>query len=559
MSFLSNCVVTHLKHCSKISDVESAFARMIKVAAHQDCFLMNQFITACSALGATDQAVLACSQMDNPNVFVFNAMLKGFVGNHRPVEAVECYVQMLRAQLSSTSYTFSSLVKACCLVSDARVGESVHGQILKNGFASSVFACTTLIEFYFGLERIFDSLKVFDEMPERDVFAWTTMVSCLARAGELSYARRLFDRMPERNIATWNTMLDGYARLKDVESAERLFSQMLAKDVISWTTMINCYSQNEKFREAIGVFSEMINNGISPDEVTLASVISACAHLGALELGKEMHLYVMQNGFVVDVYIGSALIDMYAKCGCLERSLLVFYKLRDRNLFCWNAIIDGLAVHGYADEALAMFSRMEREGIKPNGVTFISVLSACAHSGLVEEGRNWFNIMTLKYSCHPQLEHYGCMVDLLSKAGLLEEALSFIRTMNMEPNAVIWGALLGGSKLHRNLDIAQIAVKELMVLEPANSGHYALLVSLHAQVDRWSDAAKVRWNMKDLGVEKCFPGSSCIELEKRIHQFAASDKSHPSSDNILSALSELDGQLKLDANTPPELLSFINL
>ncbi|CAL1414807.1 unnamed protein product [Linum trigynum] len=549
----ANSIVYHLKQCSKIIDLDSALGNMIKVAATQDCFLMNQFITACSSVGATDQAVSAAAQMENPNVYVYNAMLKGFVENRRPVEALECYVQLLRAQLSPTSYTFSSLVKACSFVrgDGGRIGESVHGQVWRHGLASSVFVCTTLIEFYFDLERIGESVKVFDEMPERDVFAWTTMVSCLARAGDLITARRLFELMPGRNVATWNTLLDGYARLGDVESAELLFNQMPAKDVISWTTMINCYSQNKKFREALGVFNEMTKNEITPDEVTLASVISACAHLGALDLGKEIHYYVMQNGFDLDVYIGSSLIDMYAKCGSLERSLLVFYKLRDKNLFCWNSIIEGLAVHGYAEEALGMFSKMKRERIKPNGVTFISILSACAHSGLVEEGRKWFKSMTCDYYFPPQLEHYGCMVDLLSKAGLLEEALRLIRTMNLEPNAVIWGALLGGCKLHRNFEIAQIAIEKLMVLEPGNSGHYALLVSLHTQVNRWSDAANIRWKMKELGVEKCSPGSSWIEVEKRVHQFAASDKSHHSSDDILSVLNQLDGQLKRAANRPP--------
>ncbi|CAI0388804.1 unnamed protein product [Linum tenue] len=431
--------------------------------------------------------------MENPNVFVFNAMLKGFVENRRPIDAVECYVQVLRAQLSPTSYTFSSLVKACGFVGGdgGRVGESVHGQIWRHGLASSVFVCTTLIVFYFDFKRIGESIKVFDEMPERDV--------------------------------------------------------------ISWTTMINCYSQNQKFREALGVFNEMTKNEVIPDEVTLASVISACAHLGALDLGKEIHHYVMQNGFDLDVYVGSSLIDMYAKCGSLERSLLVFYKLRHKNLFCWNSIIEGLAVHGYAEEALAMFSKMKTEKIKPNGVTFISILSACAHSGLVEEGRKWFESMTRDYSCPLQLEHYGCMVDLLSKAGLLEEALRLIRTMKLEPNAVIWGALLGGCKLHRNFEIAQIAVEELKVLEPGNSGHYALLVSLHTQVNRWSDAANIRWKMKELGVEKCSPGSSWIEVEKRVHQFAASDKCHHSSDDIMSVLDQLDGQLKRAANRPPGL------
>ncbi|CAI0388812.1 unnamed protein product [Linum tenue] len=523
----TNLIVTHLKQCSKIRDLESGLGNMIKVAATQDCFLMNQFITACSSVGAADQAVSAAAQMENPNVFVFNAMLKGFVENRRPIDAVECYVQVLRAQLSPTSYTFSSLVKACGFVGGdgGRVGESVHGQIWRHGLASSVFVCTTLIVFYFDFKRI----------------------------GDLNSARRLFDLMPRRNIASWNTLLDGYARLGDVESAELLFNQMPAKDVISWTTMINCYSQNQKFREALGVFNEMTKNEVIPDEVTLASVISACAHLGALDLGKEIHHYVMQNGFDLDVYVGSSLIDMYAKCGSLERSLLVFYKLRHKNLFCWNSIIEGLAVHGYAEEALAMFSKMKTEKIKPNGVTFISILSACAHSGLVEEGRKWFESMTRDYSCPLQLEHYGCMVDLLSKAGLLEEALRLIRTMKLEPNAVIWGALLGGCKLHRNFEIAQIAVEELKVLEPGNSGHYALLVSLHTQVNRWSDAANIRWKMKELGVEKCSPGSSWIEVEKRVHQFAASDKCHHSSDDIMSVLDQLDGQLKRAANRPPGL------
>ncbi|PQQ17812.1 pentatricopeptide repeat-containing protein [Prunus yedoensis var. nudiflora] len=222
-------------------------------------------------------------------------------------------------------------------------------------------------------------------MPERDAFAWTTMVSSHARVGDMSSARILFDEMEERNITTWNTMIDGYARLGNVESAELLFNHMPTRDIISWTTMIDCYSQNKKFGEALAVFNDMRMKGISPDEVTMATVISACAHLGALDLGKEIHLYILQNGFDLDVYIGSALIDMYAKCGALDRSLLVFFKLQDKNLFCWNSAIEGLAVHGFAKEALAMFSKMEREKIKPNGVTFVSVLSSCTMQGLLKK------------------------------------------------------------------------------------------------------------------------------------------------------------------------------
>ncbi|CAK9140643.1 unnamed protein product [Ilex paraguariensis] len=393
--------------------------------------------------------------------------------------------------------------------------------------------------------RIDESKQVFDEMPERDVFVWTTMISAHARVGDMGCAWGLFDEMPERNTATWNTMIDGYARLGNVEAAEHLFNEMPITDLISWTTMITCYVQNKQYTEGLAVFNEMKANGVKPDEVTMSTVISACAHIGVLDLGKETHLYVMHNGFDPDVYIGSALIDMYAKCGSMDRSLVVFLKLRDKNLFCWNSVIEGFAVHGYAEEALTMFNRMENEKMKPNGVTFVSVLSACTHAGLVDEGRRRFVNMTLDYSIAPEIEHYGCMVDLFCKAGLLEDALELIGNMRMEPNSVIWGALLGGCKLHKNLEIAQVAVDKLVVLEPNNSGYHTLLVNMYAEANRWNEVAKLRATMKVLRVEKTSPGSSWIEMGRKIHQFAASDGYHPASVEIYSLMNELDGQIKL--------------
>ncbi|XP_015884423.3 pentatricopeptide repeat-containing protein At1g06143 [Ziziphus jujuba] len=541
--------------CSSVTELERLCASLIKTNANQDSFLMNQFISACSTFSRIDYAVLAFTQMENPNVFVYNARIRCFVHCGYPIEALETYVDMLKVKVFPTSYTFSSVIKACTSLSSLGFGEAVHGHIWKYGLDSHVFVQTALINFYSNLCRIGESRRVFDEMPERDAFAMTTMISAHVRVGDMSCARILFEEMPERNIATWNTMLDGYSRLGNVESAELLFTQMPTRDIISWTTMITCYSQNKKFREALAVFQEMTMNGINPDEVTMTTVISACAHLGALDLGKEIHIFVMQNGFDLDVYIGSALVDMYAKCGSLDTSLLVFFKLQNKNLFCWNSIIEGLAVHGYADEALMMFSKMDEEKIKPNGVTFISVLSACTHAGLVEEGRRRFTSMTSKYSISPEVEHYGCMVDLLSKAGLLEDALELIRNMKLKPNSVIWGALLGGCKIYRNVEIARVAVNELIELEPNNSGYYNLFVNMYAEVNRWGEVAKIRATMKELGVEKKCPGSSWIEMGRTVHQFAASDKAHRASGEIYLLLAELDGQLKL-AGYIPEIRSF---
>ncbi|KAK9945132.1 hypothetical protein M0R45_010662 [Rubus argutus] len=543
-------IVDRIKKCCSLTELERLCASMIKTSAIQDSFFTNQLITACSSLSRIDYAVLAFAQMGNPNAFVYNAMIRGFVHCGHPIQALNFYINMLRDRVFPTSYTFPSLIKACSSLSVLGLGEAVHGHIWKNGFDSHVFVQTALVDLYSKLGRISESRKVFDEMPERDAFAWTTMVSSHARVGDMSSARMLFDEMTERNTATWNTMIDGYARLGNVESAEMLFKQMPARDIISWTTMITCYSQNKKFGEALGVFNDMRMNGVSPDAVTMATVVSACAHLGALDLGKEIHFYVMQHGFDLDVYIGSALIDMYAKCGTLDKSLVVFFKLRDRNLFCWNSAIEGLAVHGYAKEALSMFSKMEREKIKPNGITFISVLSACTHAGFVEEGRRRFLSMTKDYSISPAVEHYGCMVDLLSRAGLLEDALELIKSMKLKPNSVIWGALLGGCKLHRNMEIAKVSVNELMVLEPDNSGYYNLIVNMYAEVNRWGEVADVRAFMKQLGVEKTCPGSSWIEIQRKIYTFAASDKSHAASGEIYLLLAELYEQLKLDVYLP---------
>ncbi|XP_022884803.1 pentatricopeptide repeat-containing protein At1g06143-like [Olea europaea var. sylvestris] len=543
-------VADRLKRCSNLKEIESFYAMMIKNDTTQNCFLVNQYITACSTFHSIDSAIFAFSQMENPNIFVYNAIVGAFVNCFRPFEALQYYIDMLRNSVYPSSYTFPAVTKSCRVLSAVGFGECVHGQVWKYGFPSHVHVLTALIDFYSSFGRVDESRMVFDEMPERDGFAWSTMIEAHASIGDLASARRLFDEMPEKNTAARNTMIHGYARVGDVNSAEELFYMMLGKDLISWTTMINCYTKSKQYSKALELFYEMKNEEVRPDEVTLSTVISACAHLGALNQGKEIHIYAMQSGFDLDVYMGSALIDMYAKCGVLERALVVFFKLQEKNLFCWNSVIDGLAVHGHAKEALVMFGRMEKEKIKPNGVTFVSILSACTHAGLVEEGRRRFFNMTHKYGILPEIEHYGCMIDLLCKAGLLEEALELIRGMRMDPNSVVWGALLGGCKLHKNLEIAQLAVDRLVVLESNSSGYYSLLVNMYAEENRWHEVARMRTIMKEHGVEKKSPGSSWIEVDKKTHQFSACDNYHPASGEIYSLLDVLDLQLKLIGYAP---------
>uniref|UniRef100_A0A803M3P2 Pentatricopeptide repeat-containing protein n=2 Tax=Chenopodium quinoa TaxID=63459 RepID=A0A803M3P2_CHEQI len=451
---------------------------------------------------------------------------------------------MLRTSIYPTSYTLSPLIKACGQVFDLKTGECVHCHAWKMGFEAHVFVLTALVVFYGKLGKLVEARKVFDEMPDRDTFAWSTIVSVHARGGDMASATNLFNGMPRRNATAWNTMIDGYARLGSVQAAELLFDQMSEKDLVSWTTMIACYTQNKEYKKALAAYDEMLKNGICPDKRTLATVVSCCAHLGALDLGRKIHFYIVREGFLLDVYVGSALVDMYAKCGKLERALVVFLNLREKNLYCWNSIIEGLAAHGDGKSAIAMFDKMVEENVKPNGVTFISLLSACTHAGLVEEGRKIFQSMINDFQICPELKHYGCMVDLLCKAKLLEDALELIGSMKIEPNSVIWGALLSGSKLCQNLDIAELAVSKLMDLEPDNCGYYSLLLSMYSEARRWEEVKKIRALMREQGIEKCFPGSSWIELENELHQFVAADTSHPASSEICILLDDLYGQLK---------------
>ncbi|KAL1210439.1 Pentatricopeptide repeat-containing protein [Cardamine amara subsp. amara] len=536
-------VLQLIQQCSTPKLLESALAAMIKMSQCQDCYFMNQFITACTSFNRLDLAVSSMTQMHQPNVFVYNALIKGFVTCSYPIRSLEFYVRMLRDSVSPSSYTYSSLVKAS--LSASGFGESLQAHICKFGFGFHVQIQTTLIGFYSASGRIKEARKVFDEMPQRDDVTWTTMVSAYRQVLDMNSATSLANQMPERNVATWNCLIDGYMRLGNLEEAESLFNQMPVKDIISWTTMVNGYSHNKRYGEAISVFYKMTEQRIIPDEITMSTVISACAHLGVLEIGKEVHMYTVQNGFVLDVYIGSALVDMYSKCGKLERALLVFFNLPKRNLFCWNAIIEGLAAHGYALEALKMFAKMERELVKPNAVTFVSVLTACTHAGLVEEGRRIYRRMIDDFSIVYNVEHYGCMVALFSKAGLIHEALELIGSMEFEPNAVIWGALLDGCRIHKNLEIAEIAFNKLMVLEPRNSGYYFLLISMYAEEKRWGDVAEVRGRMRELGIEKICPGTSSIEIEKQVHLFAAADKSHSASDEVYLLIDEIYEQMGL--------------
>ncbi|XP_043705090.1 pentatricopeptide repeat-containing protein At1g08070, chloroplastic-like [Telopea speciosissima] len=482
---------------------------------------------------------------------------------------------MLREDIFPDEKTFSVVLRVCTAIPSVSTGEGFHCQILKMGFEFDMFLQTGLLDFYAKVGDLSSTKKLFAEMPNRDVVAhnvmiaalgkhgyvndarnlfdempnrnsssWNSMISCYCKLGDILSARLIFDRNPVKDVVSWNAMIDGYCKLGHLTKAWELFDRMgSAKNSITWNTMISGFVQHGEFGRAISTFQQMQEQNVKPTEVTMVSLLSACAHLGALDIGKWIHAYIRRQNLRTDVILGNALIDMYGKCGSIEAALDVFHGLPLKNIFCWNSIIVGLGMHGYGDQAINAFVEMEKGGIKPDGVTFVGLLSGCSHSGLVSEGRRYFSQMSDVYGVNPGIEHYGCMVDLLGRAGFLEEALKLVRTMPMMPNSVVWGSLVRACRIHKDTKISEQVTQHLLELDPHDGGNYVFLSNTYASANRWEDVELCRSLMSERRIHKT-PGCSSIEVDNVLHEFVAGDTSHPQFTKINAFLDEIAWELR---------------
>ncbi|KAL6627644.1 hypothetical protein ACP70R_031370 [Stipagrostis hirtigluma subsp. patula] len=394
------------------------------------------------------------------------------------------------------------------------LGPQLHALVLRAGLAASdALVSSSLVQVYCACGRVAVARSVFDEMVDRDVVAWNVMIAGYVKAGDLVRARELFDVMPERNV-------------------------------VSWTTVIGAYAQMKRPEEAVEVFRRMqMEEGIEPDAVALLSVLSACGDLGAVDLGEWVHRFVVRRGLCQGIPLMNAIIDMYMKCGCIGRAVEVFEGMEQKSVVTWTTLIAGFALHGLGLQAVEMFRRMERENVAPNDVTFLAILSACSHIGLTDLGRCYFNIMVSQYGIKPRVEHYGCMVDLLGRAGCLTEAQDLVHNMPFKANAAIWGALLAAARTHGDADLGEQALLHLIELEPHNSGNYILLSNIYAEQERWDDVSKLRKAMKERGLRNV-PGASSIEVDGMVHEFTSRDGSHPCLHKICEVLCEINIKMK---------------
>ncbi|KAL4183895.1 hypothetical protein AMTRI_Chr11g157370 [Amborella trichopoda] len=509
-------------------------------------------------------------------------VIKGYVHNKQPQDAIVLYSQLHRQEKKLPHQAIPLVFKAWVSLSLLPCGRTTHTQVLKSGLDSDLFIGTAMIDFYAKFGELGESRRLFDEMPKKNVVSWNALIGGYAKSGDMESAFYLFERMPEKSSVTWTEMIDGYSRQGKVAKARALFDAMphSCTNVVNWTVMVNAcatngemdqaewlfgrmpkrnffvwssmmvgfcrsgnlkkaralfdrmpshnlvnwnalisgYSQNGRPEAALALFIEMRNEGMKPDEVTIVGLLSACGQLGSLNYGKEVEALIDEFKINRNQFVSNALIDMYAKCGDLCSSLRVFNKMDHRNVICWNSMISGLAAHGQSEEAVKLFEQMVHEGVKPNGVTFVGVLSACSHGGYVKMGHAFFKSMRENYGLKAEIEHYGCMVDLLGRAGKLEEAYELIESMPINPNTVIWGTMLGACRIHMDMEIAKRVVDEAAQTKAENDVHYVILANIYAASDRWEQAEKLRQAMVENRVRKT-PGCSSVVVDGTEHQF----------------------------------------
>ncbi|CAA0832420.1 Pentatricopeptide repeat-containing protein [Striga hermonthica] len=418
-------------------------------------------------------------------------------------------------------------------------------ELFEKSPTKDVFTWTAMVSGYVQNGRLREARQVFDEMPDKNVVSWNAMITGYVQEKDMDAAWELFEVMPFRNVVSWNTMITGYAQIGNMARALDLFSWMSNRDCVSWAAIIAGYAQNGEGEKALGVFIEMKKAGERLNRSAFTCILSTCADIAAFGLGKQVHGNLVKVGFEFGCFVGNALLAMYCRCGSIDEARKVFGSINDKDVVSWNTIIIGYARHGFGAEALEHFEAMKRERVQPDEVTMVGVLSACSHTGLVERGRRQFYSMTQDYGISPNSKHYTCMIDLLGRAGRLDEAQNLMTEMPSDPDPATWGALLGASRIHGNTALGEKAARMIFALEPWNTGMYVLLSNLYASTGRWTDVNKMRSRMRDVGANKS-PGYSWVEVQGAIHTFCVGDTSHAESERIYAFLDELELRIKDD-------------
>lgn len=576
-----------LKACRNVTDGNKIHCLALKFGFMWDVYVAASLIHLYCRYGAVVNARILFGEMPTRDMGSWNAMISGYCQSGNAKEALTLS-DGLRAM---DSVTVVSLLSACTEAGDFNRGVTIHSYSIKHGLESELFVSNKLIDLYAEFGSLKDCQKVFDRMYVRDLISWNSIIkayelneqplraillfqemrlsriqpdcltlislaSILSQLGEIRACRSVQGFTLRKgwfleDITIGNAVVVMYAKLGLVDSARAVFNWLPNKDVISWNTIISGYAQNGFASEAIEMYNIMEEEGgeISANQGTWVSVLPACSQAGALRQGMKLHGRLLKNGLYLDVFVGTSLADMYGKCGRLDDALSLFYQIPRVNSVPWNTLIACHGFHGHGEKAVMLFKEMLDEGVKPDHITFVTLLSACSHSGLVDEGEWCFEMMQTDYGITPSLKHYGCMVDLYGRAGQLEIALNFIKSMPLQPDASIWGALLSACRVHGNVDLGKIASEHLFEVEPEHVGYHVLLSNMYASAGKWEGVDEIRSITSGKGLRKT-PGWSSMEVDNKVEVFYTGNQTHPMYEEMYRELTALHEKLKMVGYVP---------
>ncbi|XXG86122.1 hypothetical protein AAC387_Pa11g1079 [Persea americana] len=510
-----NALISVYMRCSSGSSAVLA-RQLFDGMLDKDELSWTTMITGYVRRGDLDAAQQLFDGMKEKFDVVWNAMISGYVHHGFTGEALEMFRRMYLEGVVLDEFTCTSVLSACANAGLLQHGKQVHAYIIRMDPTPE---------------------------PETSLPVKNALITLYSKCGKIYEARWIFDGMCLRDLVSWNAILSGYVTLGHIGDAQRIFNMMPERNLLTWTVMISGFAHNGLGEEGLKLFNRMREEGVSPCDYAFAGAITASAGLGALEHGRQLHGQLIRYGFDSSVSAGNALLTMYARCGVVEAARCMFLTMPCADSVSWNAMIAALGQHGHGTEALDLFERMLQVEISPDRITFLTVLSACSHAGLVKEGCEYFKLMNGRHGIIPSEDHYARLIDLLGRAGKLSEAKGIIEKMPFKPGAPVWEALLAGCRIHGNMELGIQAAEELFELVPEHDGTYILLSNMYATVGRWNDAAKARKAMKDRGVKK-EPGCSWIEVSRSVHVFMVDDTKHPEVPEVYGFLERLGVEMR---------------
>ncbi|KAL8518585.1 hypothetical protein ACS0TY_009805 [Phlomoides rotata] len=507
-----------------------------------DSFVLTGLVDMYAKCGEIDTANKVFERIWDRNVVCWTSMIVGYVQNNCAKEGLLLFNRMRECMVEGNAYTLASIVTACAKLGALHQGKWVHGNVIKTGIQVNSYLFTSFLDMYVKCGAIRDARLIFDEADKIDLVSWTAMIAGYAQNGLAKEALLLFTdkkwqdvypnsitlgsvlsacsqsdnphmgslvhslgiKLGQDDVGFMNALVDMYAKCCRIEDAICVFGSMIYKDVVSWNSILGGYSQNGYSYEALKLFNRMRSDGFLPDPVTLVCVLSASSSLGDIRVGSSLHAYSLRRGFLTfsSVYIGTALVNLYSKCGDPLSARAVFDEMAEKNTVTWSAMIGGYGKQGDSNECLKLFNDMLKENIEPTDIVFTTILSTCSHTGMITEGWRYFKKMCELYDLIPSMRHYTCMVDLLARSGNLEEALDLIEKMPFKPDCTVFGSFLHGCSMHSRFDLGDVAVRKMLELCPDDAGHYMLISSFDASNGRWAQASDTRDMMKRRGLRK---------------------------------------------------------